>query len=215
MKILVIGDQHTTGFGLPAGQVGFVGHFVRQISRAGQAVTAETHSSASFTDVRTLLGQLPLENYDLIIWQSSEGCWPVPARPTSRLVAAWQWIRRRIPARSALAFGVPEIPVELMAVLQLLRPHRHKVLVMTPVPSQNQQLYRWCEQGRQLLLRQGHQQGFSVFDTSHHIRPTAEYVLDRLPAFLNAVAHELVGRALFDFYQATPTIVAIRSVRKN
>ncbi len=215
MKILVIGDQHTTGFGLPAGQVGFVGHFVRQISRAGQAVTAETHTSASLTDVQTLLSQLSLENYDLIIWQSGEGCWPVPARPTNRLSAARQWLRQRIPARSIPVFGVEETPTELMTVLQLLRPHRHKALIMTPVPAQNRRLYRWCEQGRQLLLRQGYQQGFSVFDTSRHIRPTAEYVLDHLPAFLNAVSHELVGRALFDFYQATPTIVAIRPVRKN
>lgn len=215
MKILVIGDQHTTGFGLPAGQVGFVGHFVRQISRAGQAVTAETHTSASLTEVRTLLSQLSLENYDLIIWQSGEGCWPVPARATNRLLAAGQWLRQRIPARSILAFGGQATSAEPMSVLQLLRPHRHKVLIMTPVPIQNRQLYGYYEQGRQLLLRQGYEQGFSVFDTSRHIRPTPEYALDHMPNFLNAVAHELVGRALFDFYQATPTIVAIRSVRKN
>jgi len=215
MKILVIGDQHTTGFGLPAGQVGFVGHFVRQISRAGQAVTAETHPSASLTEVRTLLSQLPLEHYDLIIWQSGEGCWSVPARPTSRLLAAWQWVRRQIPTRLAGAFGEQGNSAEQMTVLHLLRPHRHKVLIMTPVPTQNWQLHRWCEHGRQLLLRQGYQQGFSVFDTSRHIRPTPEYFLDSLSTSLSAVAHELIGRALFDFYQATPTIVAIRSVRKN
>lgn len=215
MKILVIGDQHTTGYGLPAGQVGFVGHFVRQISRAGQAVTAETHPSTRLTDVQALLSQLPLENYDLIIWQCGEGCWPGPAKPTGRLAAVGTWIRQRFFFGSAGAVGVPENTVELMAVLQRLRPHRHKVLIMTPAPTPNRYLYPWCEQGRQVLLRQGQQQDFSVFDTSRHVRPTPEYFLDRLPAFMNAVAHELVGRALFDFYQATPTIVAIRSVRKN
>lgn len=215
MKILVIGDQHTTGFGLSAGQVGFVGHFVRQISRAGQAVTVETHTSTSLTEVRTLLSQLSLENYDLIIWQSGEGGWPVPGAATSRLLAVRQWIRQQIFTRPACAVGVQATSAEQMLVLQLLRAQRHKVLIMTPVPTPNRQRHRYCEQGRQLLLRQGYQQGFSVFDTSQHIRPTPEYFLDRLPAFLSAVAHELIGRALFDFYQATPTIVAIRSVRKN
>ncbi len=213
MKILVIGDQHITGFGLPAGQVGFVGYFVRQISRAGQAVTAEMYPNVGLTDVQTLLSQLPLENYDLIIWQSGEGYWPIPARPTSRLLAAWQWVRQWVLTRSA--GGAQANSGELMAVLQLLRPHRHKVLIMTPMPQQERRLHWWRGPGRQLLLRQGYQQGFSVFDTSQHIRPTPEYFLDHMPNFLNAVAHELIGRALFDFHQATPTIVAIRSVRKN
>lgn len=215
MKILIIGDQHTTGFGLPAGQIGFVGHFVRQISRAGQGVTAETYPKVNLTDIRTLLTQLPLEKYDLIIWQSGEGYRPVPAAPANRLSAAWQQVRRWVLTQLVGSAPVQTVPVDVSGVLQLLRPHRHKVLIMTPIPQQDGCLRRWYEQGRLQLLSQGQQQGFSVFDTARHIRPTSEYFLDQRPAFLNAVGHELIGRALFDFYQATPTIVAIRSVRKN
>jgi hypothetical protein len=107
-----------------------------------------------------------------------------------------------------------EAPADRRAILAILRPQRHKVLIMSPIPQTHKAAW-WRRQLYQTFLQEGYQQGFSVFDTSLYIRPTSEYFLEQCPNHLNAVSHELIGRALFDFYQATPTIVAIRWVKKN
>lgn len=215
MKILIIGDQHVTGYGLSARQVGFVGHFVRQISRTGQAVTIEAYPQPDLSAVCALLTNQALDQYDLIIWQS--GCLEQSViEPPARSVATcWQWVTGRVRRLMGPVARTHPAFITLHTILRLLKPHRHKVLIMTPVPQVNKQTQWWQEQGRQRLLEAGCQQGFSVFDTSRYVHPTAEYFLTHDPTYLNAVGHELAGRALFDFYQATPTIVTIRSVRKN
>ncbi|QJD80088.1 SGNH/GDSL hydrolase family protein [Spirosoma rhododendri] len=213
MKILVIGDAHVTGFGLSAGQVGFVGHFVRQISRAGQPVTVELHSPPTLADCHAQLVRLPLERYDLIIWQCGADALSQPPTPTEP-TTGWQRICQQIRAVVSGKSMRDDAATYRQAMLTLLRPQRHKVLIMLPI-EQPQDLTWWGRQQRRAFLGEGYQQGFSMFDTSLHVRPTDEYFLDRHPAYLNAISHELIGRALFDFYQATPTIVAIRWVRKN
>lgn len=214
MKILVIGDAHITGFGLPAGQIGFVGHFVRQISRAGQAVTVELHPQPTLTHSCALLAQLPLDRYDLIIWQGGSDAPSWLAAPPKRPVNGWQRLYQQVRATVHCRLSRNDISADQQSILTALRPHRHKVLIMSPIVHPGEAAW-WPGQQRQAFVQEGYRQGFSMFDTSLHIRSTDEYFLDRHPDYLNAVSHELIGRALFDFYQATPTIVTIRWVRKN
>ena len=58
-------------------------------------------------------------------------------------------------------------------------------------------------------------QAFSVFDVNQVVSNRDEFFLDNDSAHLNAVSHELLGRALFDYYQSAPTIVTIQSFRRN
>jgi hypothetical protein len=64
-------------------------------------------------------------------------------------------------------------------------------------------------------MRSEVRQAFSVFDSDAVVKPRDEYFLTNDSGHLNAIGHELVGRALFDFYLAAPTIVAIHSIRRS
>ena len=181
MNVLVIGDEHIHGYGLSAGQLSYVGHFVRQLSRAGQRVSVEAYAHLTLPQVQTTLAQCPLDRYDLIILQLD-----------AALLQA---------GRSS-------------ALLKQLRPYRHAVLLLTPLPHR-----KWSNQwqrrrGRAALLRIADEQFFSVFDSDLVIQPREEYFLPDDRQHLNAVSHELLGRSLVDFYESAPTIVTIQVIRR-
>ncbi|QJW89885.1 SGNH/GDSL hydrolase family protein [Spirosoma taeanense] len=244
MKILVIGDRHVSGYGLTAGRLSFLEHFRRQISRSGQSVQLEAYVHATLSAGRLTLSQLPLDQYDLIVVQTGQGCVDHPAGfgalfvrssgeqadltgllslPTSLQAVAGPkrairqgktWARLFLLKSLAAINQLPRLRTvrnELADLLTTLRPHRHKVLLMSPF-TQQEPVRQWLrQQGRALLIEEGERQAFSVFDTDTVIQPREEYFLADSEDDLNAIGHELVGRALFDFYQAAPTIVAIRS----
>lgn len=194
MKVLILGDEHISGCGLQAGQLSYVSHLVRQMSRAGQPVRVEAWICSTPAHTLATLARLPLSRYDLILVQASDAFsevhpgWPV-------------WLLR--------------LPAALSAVLQLLRPYRHTVVFMTPMPHQNRVVQRRRNRLRAALLRRTIRQVFSVFDTSQVLAPRPEYFSDRDAQYLNASGHELLGRSLFAFYQSAPTIVTIQPIRRG
>ncbi|MVM37452.1 SGNH/GDSL hydrolase family protein [Spirosoma sp. HMF3257] len=230
MNVLVIGDEHTYGFGLAGGNLSYIGHFIKQVSLAGQAVSVEAYAHLTMAQVSSTLSQLPLSRYDLIILQldhrisqsatfdsASVPCLATPILPfglqrkstesewLSSLKAVGTQLRSLIRPRSKMALSV---------LLKQLRPYRHNVLVLTPFPHQNW-VNQWVrKRGRNLLMEEADKQLFSVFDSDSVIRPQEEYFLANDPEHLNAVSHELLGRSLFDFYLSAPTIVTIQAIRK-
>jgi hypothetical protein len=250
MKILIIGDRHVGGYGLTAGQISFVGHFIRQISETGRAVSVEAYVHSTLSGVHSTLSQLPLERYDLIVVQGGQGCLDHPAglgallvRSTDNLpdmsgdVILPDWLQpmqkakpsgmlnqlskigKLLSVKSLAAFGrLPRLLTvrqELTNLLTLLRPHRHKVILLSPFPHR-EPIYQWLrQQGKALFMRSEVLQSFSVFDSDAVVQPREEYFLTNEPGYLNTIGHELVGRALFDFYLAAPTIVAIHSIRRS
>ncbi|GAA4448181.1 hypothetical protein GCM10023189_05670 [Nibrella saemangeumensis] len=100
-----------------------------------------------------------------------------------------------------------EVHRNLRIILKALRPHRHKVLLLTPLPHR-EPVSRWLRnRGRTLFIEEAAHQGFSVFDTHTLIQPREEYFIIDDPAHLNAVGHELIGSRLFDFYRAEPVVL--------
>lgn len=250
MKILIIGDRHVGGYGLAAGQLSFVGHFIRQINKTGRTVSVEAYAHSTLTAVRTTLAQLPLERYDLIVMQAGKGCLDHPAgigplfinssdtytdlsddlilpkflqpvseaKPQSVLEKVRERAQLLMLKSMALLGRFPRLATvsrELTSLLTVLRPHRHKVILLTPFPhsDSNQQWLR--QQGKTLFMQSQVRQSFSVFDTDLIVKSREEYFLATQPGYLNAIGHELIGRALFDYYLAAPTIVAIHPIRRT
>lgn len=241
MKILLLGDGHAYGHGLPARQLSYVGHFVRQLSRSGRSVTVEVYAHLTLAESIALLARLPLGQYDLIVLQASpdligrNGLRHSPARsaagsalpllnPPARVDGrlAPSNLRKRAGAIGRTLFNValslvPTVngPGGLRQLLALLRPYRHTTLLMTPFPRRTW-LGQWPrERSRSVLLSRGIDQAFSVFDTGGVVGSRDEYFLTDDDEHLNAVSHELIGRALFDFYQSAPTIVTVQTTHRN
>ncbi|WP_338876851.1 SGNH/GDSL hydrolase family protein [Spirosoma sp. SC4-14] len=111
--------------------------------------------------------------------------------------------------------GLNSVGRELDKLLILLRPHRHKVVLLSPFPHQESGIQWLRQEEKSLLMRSEVRQLFSVFDSDSVVYPREEYFLENSPSYLNAIGHELIGLALFDFYVAAPTIVSIRPIRRN
>lgn len=241
MNVLLLGDSHTYGYGLSARQLSYMGHFVRQLSRTGQSVTVEAHAHLTLPESTAMLAQLPLSQYDLIVLQlgpdliqrTFPGNGPVrlvacPPLPTLKLPVgvgcrpACPGLLNRVEIFGKMLLDVAasvvsavSCPGELARLLTVLRPYRHTVLLMTPFPHRAG-LEQWPrERSRSVLLAAGASRAFSVFDTGAVVQPRDEYFLVNDNEHLNAVSHELIGRALFNFYQSAPTIVTIQTTRPN
>lgn len=237
MNILLLGDEHAYGYGLSGRQLSYMAHFVRQLSRTGRSVAVEAYSHLTMRESTTLLARLPLHQYDLIILQlgpdlierrlpalyRTDARKPVVKEPVlfpgKAAPAGWLKQTGRIAKKlfnlAASAVPLLNCPGGLVSLLALLRPHRHNVLLMTPFPSEIW-LDQWTrEQSRLVLVEQGRSQLFSVFDTSNVVQPRDEFFLPDSREHLNGISHELIGRALFDFYQSAPTIVTVQSINPN
>ena len=238
MNILLLGDGHIYGYGLSARQLSYTGHFVRQLSRAGRAVTVEAYAHLTLPESTAMLARLPLSHYDLIVLQfgpdilqrSVRGIGPdrsavgpvlpvlppAPAgsRPARRkLLQHVGTVGKTLLNIAASVAPAVSCPGELSRLLTLLRPYRHAAVLMTPFPCRAS-VEQWTrEQGRSVLLEEGAEQTFSIFDTGAVVQPRDEYFLTGDDEHLNAVGHELIGRALFDFYQSAPTIVTVQNNR--
>lgn len=234
MKVLVIGDEHTYGYGLPGGKLSYLGHFIRQVSRAGQEISIEAYAHLTMPQLASTLAQLPLNRYDLIILQCNHSLLqpasvdmlttqrtvtPVLPYPLALpKVTTRSKFQERFKAFKTLLLSLIWPPYGLTgisALLKQLRPYRHNVLLLTPLPHQTW-INRWLQKrSRAVLMKEADKQLFSVFDSDSVIRPREEYFLPDDPEHLSPVSHELLGRVLFDFYQSAPTIVTIQSVRRG
>ncbi|GAB3557200.1 SGNH/GDSL hydrolase family protein [Spirosoma fluminis] len=229
MNVLVIGDGHTYGYGLSSGQLSYVGHFSRQMSRPGRAMSVEAYAHLTPAQVLATLDRLPLNQYDLIVlqleyWmgQPSMRYLPLPRLGQNATSPKQHWAGRAMQRlREWTTIGIQALTrprsrsLFVSTLLKTLRPYRHHVLLLTPLPHRDP-VQAWLRRRcRSLLLRKAGDQLFSVFDSSSVLLPHDEYFLPDDATHLNAVSHELLGRALFDFYQSAPTIVTIQAVRRN
>lgn len=233
MNVLVIGDEHTYGYGLSGGKLGYIGHFIRQISRAGRAVSVEAYAHLTMAQTTAMLATLPLNRYDLIILQLDHALLQEPASQVGCLSLETLAISRmtgfsaqpnpqgfhnctRVVGAAIRSLVQPNRPVTSLSVLlDEIRPYRHNVLLMTPFPSQHS-LGGWLRRcARLVLLREAERRLVSIYDTHSVIRPREEYFLPNDANHLNAVSHELLGRSLFDFYQSAPTIITVQNTRRR
>lgn len=192
MNVLILGDAHSHGCGLRAGQLSYVGHLIRQVSRAGQSIRVEVHTPATTCCILNTLNLLPLHQYDLILVQTEH--------IADELISPVVWMG---------------MPASMTALLARLRPFRHTVVLMTPLPHPKRAIRQRRNRLRTRLLREADRQMFSLFDTREILLPRPEYFLDSDPLVLNAVSHELLGRSLYAFYQSAPTIVTIQPSRRG
>jgi hypothetical protein len=233
MNVLVIGDEHTYGYGLTNGRLSFIGHFIRQIKRTGQAVSVDVYAHLTMTQVALTLAHLPLSRYDLIIVQLDQlliqpnerdfmhaSGLAMPSLPYSLINqpgAGRKTLFTGLKALGTLLRSVirPAHTLPISGLLKQLRPYQHNVLIITPIPHR-ERLTRWLRlRVRTLLLREAEKQTVSVFDADTVIRPKEEYFLPNDVDHLSAVSHELLGRSLFDFYLSAPTIITIQSIRRE
>ena len=83
MTILLLGDEHTYGYGLSARQLSYVGHFVRRLSHTGRSVTVDAYAHTTLPESVRLLSRLPLNQYDLIVLQPGPDLFRHPFRSRS------------------------------------------------------------------------------------------------------------------------------------
>jgi hypothetical protein len=230
MKVLVIGDEHTYGYGLSSGHLSYIGHFIRQISQAGRAVSVEAYAHLTMAQTVATLAQLPLNRYDLIVLQLDHTLIQTASSPFSRPPGAEvpvlsglsmfsrPEVRNRLKALGAAFLSFIRPPHDLTSISVLLnqiRPYRHNVLLLTPFPHLDS-VSRWLrKRSRAVLLREADRRLVSVFDTDLVIQSREEYFLPGDAQHLNVISHELLGKSLFDFYQSAPTIVTIQAFRKE
>lgn len=235
MNILVFGDEHIYGYGLSGRNLSYVGHIVRQLGRVGQDVSVEAYAHSSIGETMSLLTQLPLSRYDLILLQSDSQLlesyehnapaktgffMPVLPRPcpVSRPhVSPGKALSNQVNAFGKLLNYLikPRQSRGLVQLLNQLRPYRHNVMLITPLPHR-QGAQRWLRDcTRALVMREANRQSFSVFDANWVLRPQEAYFLTNDSEHLSAVSHELLGRSLFDYYQSAPTIITVQSQNRN
>lgn len=241
MNVLLLGDEHIYGYGLRGRQRSYAGHFMKQLSRTGRRVTVEAYAHLTVSESIALLARLPLDRYDLIVVQLGAGliarrfslgsqsdvkagtrgqileppeCRNRSAGSVDKLRLIGQTVRSLATIAASAIPGSPA-PEGLTRLLALLRPYRHNVLLVSPFPGRTS-LGQWLSLcARSVLLKKGVSQTFSVFDTHSVVQPKDEYFLTNDTEHLNAVSHELLGRALFDFYQSAPTIITVQTINRN
>ncbi|UFH53512.1 SGNH/GDSL hydrolase family protein [Spirosoma sp. KNUC1025] len=182
-------------------------------------------------ELSSALIQLPLNRYDLIILQLdhslllSTSTNPSNGQDADTLLSSyteevWErpsfWQKLNVFGPAALSTIWPSFGSKnISKLLKQLRPYRHNVLLLTPLPHRDW-LNGWLrKRSREILLSEADKHVFSVFDLDSVIRPREEYFLANDKGHLSAISHELLGRELFDFYQSAPTIITIQTIRRD
>ena len=96
---------------------------------------------------------------------------------------------------------------DLRTILDGLQPYGHNVVLLTPFPHQDT-ISGWLrKQGRTLFVEEGNRAFIPVFDAHALLNMGDVCFLTNDPAHLNAVGHELLGSALYDFYRVGTSVV--------
>ena len=235
MNILLLGDEHTYGYGLLGGNLSYVGHLVQQLRRAGQDVSVEAYAHLTISQAASMLAQLPLSRYDLIVLQTGSQvleptrydtparagfCMPIlpypgfTAKSDDSLGKSLIYTTKEV-GKLVRYLLKPRQTRAFYHLLEQIRPYRHNTVLLTPLPHR-QKIQQWLRNWvRALVLREADWQSFSVFDSGAILLPRDEYFLPNDAEHLNAISHELLGRSLFDFYQSAPTIITIQSPNRD
>ncbi|MBC8156308.1 MAG: hypothetical protein H7Z72_25770 [Bacteroidetes bacterium] len=230
-KLLVLGSDHVYGHQIAAGQ-SFVEQLVRRLSHEGRSLTVECHAPMSLLAMTRLLPRLPIQQYDLIVLQPGHHELERPAvlstlfaaesnanLTESQPIASMRCRQHTSPLRHSLSdacalaglrllAGLARLPRlrqtrhQLRAVLEGLQSCGHNVVLVTPFPHQDP-ISGWLRRkGQQLFLEEGHRAFMPVFDAHSLLDVGDVCFLPNNPATLNALGHELVGSALYDFSRA-------------
>lgn len=230
-KLLVLGSDHVYGHQVAAGQ-SFVEQLVRRLSNEGMSLTVECHAPLSLLAMTRLLPRLPIQQYDLIVLQPGHHELQRPAVLRTLFVAENDGkplesqstgfgqrgqrasrLRHRLSDACTLAglrlvAGLARLPRlrqtrhQLRAVLEGLQSCGHNVVLVTPFPHQDP-ISGWLRRkGQQLFVEEGHRAFMPVFDAHSLLDVGDVCFLPNNPATLNALGHELVGSALYDFSRA-------------
>lgn len=214
-----------------ATQPSYVGQLTRRLVREGLRLTVECHAPLSLTAMTELLPRLPLQQYDLIVLQPGHadlqasvlrsalfsGLSADEASADRNPQAGFSWLNQLGTAllltglrlRSVLT-GMPRLRKmrhELRMVLDGLQPCGHNVVVITPFPLPNP-VGNWLRQrGRRVFLEEGYRAFMPVFDAYALLDVGDVCFLPGPAGSLNALGHELVGSALYDFFRAGVQVV--------
>ncbi|QDK78866.1 SGNH/GDSL hydrolase family protein [Spirosoma sp. KCTC 42546] len=155
-----------------------------------QKVPAHAGAGLRMTDLDALrnLPLLPLER--------------TPASWVKRTKSVLKCLLLTLGNQAGLVKQLLYVQQELTALLKQLQIHRQKVFLLTPTPHR-ELVSQWLrKQGRSLVIHEGHRWGITVLDTHSIIKPQEEFYISDDPSHLNAIGHELMGRALFACYNA-------------
>ncbi len=110
----------------------------------------------------------------------------------------------------AAIVGIPRLQQTrraLRTILDSLQPYGHNVVLLTPFPHQDAVSGWLRKQGRAMFLEEGSRAFMPVFDAHALLNMGDVCFLTDNSARLNAVGHEVLGSALYDFYRIGTTVV--------
>ncbi len=216
---------------MPARQ-SFIGQLTRRLAREELSLTVDYYAPMSLAAMTGLLPRLPLQQYDLIVLQPGQIELQRPAslrtllatKPAYVTPADWSIsaggpgrhnrnlirVCRDGCARTGLQLmasltGLPRLQRmrhELRTLLDGLQPCGHNVVLVTPLPHPDL-IGNWLRrQGRRVFLEEGYRAFMPVFDAYALLNVGDVCFSAADPSRLNALGHELLGSALYDFFRA-------------
>ncbi|RRB01189.1 hypothetical protein [Larkinella rosea] len=210
IHLLVIADSLHYDSGLNTRQ-SYIDQFVQQLERGGLEVVVTYHAPMALCTIADVLQRVPLRRYDLIILQIANRhlrdarmvLRPSTGEKLIEYLNAW-----KLRGQSFLGRVKPlrEMYSHLTLILETLRFHRSRVILMTPFPHR-EPVSGWLRRkGSAILKSEGHHRGFQVFDVQALVDSREEFFITGDRERLNAISHELIGRRLYDFFRTEPSI---------
>lgn len=210
IHLLVIADSLHYDSGLNSRQ-SYIDQFVQQLERGGLEVVVTYHAPMALCTIAEVLQRVPLRRYDLIILQIANRHLR-DARMVLRPSLGDKFLEHlnawKLRLQSCLGNIKPlhEVYKHLSLILETLRFHRGRVILMTPFPHR-EPVSGWLRRkGSAILKSEGHHRGFRVFDVQALVDSREEFFITGDRERLNAISHELIGRRLYDFYRTEPSI---------
>ncbi|GAB3891512.1 hypothetical protein GCM10028803_03400 [Larkinella knui] len=210
VHLLVIADSLHYDSGLNSRQ-SYIDQFVQQLERGGQEVAVTYYAPMALCTIAEVLQRVPLRRYDLIILQVANRHLRdsrLALRPTAggKLLEHLMAWKLRIQSFLVTIRPLSEVHAHLSTILETLRFHRARVILMTPFPHR-EPVSGWLRRKGSAILKSAcRHRGFRVFDVQSLIDSREEFFITGDRERLNAISHELIGRRLYDFYRTEPSI---------
>ncbi|MCY7352700.1 MAG: hypothetical protein LH606_18920 [Cytophagaceae bacterium] len=228
--VLVIGDFHT--YRVPD-QQRFTEQFARRLRQSGQRVILNCYTPSTLCTVPSLLAQIPLCQYDLIVLQvghdALQNARKTISQPSNsqqegdeRLNLTFPRIKNFLKqltsgtlARLSQLVRLGTVRQHLKVILNGLQPYRQNVVILTHFPHR-EPLSHWLrKRGCRLFVRAGRRWTMQIVDVHELIECREEYFLSGDNAYLNASSHELIGVHLYDIYHQRTAVAWGHSMPDN